>query len=67
LGRDVTPWVWSVALFDLTAHATVSHQIFPTYSIYIDGQLSEIHHQHPQEEFIPLNSSNTQMRVSDIQ
>ncbi len=61
----VTPYIYSLVKFDSAGNYTIDHQIFPTYSIYEDGQLVNVDHQHPLEDFIKLNS-NSQIKAGDI-
>jgi hypothetical protein len=59
------PYIYSVIQFDSTGNYTIDHQIFPMYSIYENGKLVNVDHQHPLEEFIKLNS-NSQIKASEI-
>lgn len=63
---ETTPWIWSVAKFDSNGDlkfpfpigARSSHQIFPTYYVYEDGQLRSVHPQNPTEAFIAFGSDS---------
>lgn len=32
-----TPWIWSILGFDIQGNTKIATQIFPTYSVYLDG------------------------------
>jgi hypothetical protein len=70
-----TPWVWNYPLVDsngsvlqpgASTPTNVKTQMFPTQYIYIDGTLVERRFQGNLESFIGLNSSNTELKESDI-
>ena len=60
------PWIWNVPLFDSRGGYSVKTQIFPSYYIYENGSLVKKVAQHPDEDFIQLNSSNTEIKAADI-
>jgi hypothetical protein len=63
-----TPWIWSVIKFDVQGKlVSVDHQIFPTYSIYEDGNFVDHHGQSDPEAFISLDDTNSLKRPGDIQ
>jgi hypothetical protein len=62
-GRS-TPWIWSVIRFDLKGDLMpedVDHQMFPTYSVYSDGQLIRTYPQSDAETFIALDASSQRL------
>jgi hypothetical protein len=63
---DTTPWIWSVIRFSLDGNRLPADlQIFPTYSIYEDGQLLGTVPQSNPESFIALDDTS-QRHVADI-
>ncbi len=58
-GRS-TPWIWSVVRFNLQSELdpqAIDHAIFPTYSLYEDGQLVATFPQANHEAFIALDAT----------
>lgn len=58
-----TPWIWSVVRFDAEGNLSpLDHQIFPTYSLYENGQLRTIFPQSAPEPFISLDASSQRLQ-----
>jgi hypothetical protein len=69
-GNDV-PWIWSVIEYDANGNPAryqdaANYQIFPTYSVYINGQFVYKKSQSSVSDFINLNLSSYQLTPSQI-
>ncbi len=62
-----TPWIWSILRFDKTGSLlALDSQIFPTYSIFLDGQLVQTIRQGDLDFFV-IHDETSQRRVDQIQ
>jgi len=59
INGGTTPWIWSVIEFDSVGNAVtpVDHAMFPTYSIYVNGNLAQTCPQSDPSSFISQNQS----------
>jgi IPT/TIG domain len=65
-GRTV-PWIWSVIEFDSSGNPTTSdHAVFPTYSVYVNGNLTATYPQSSVASFI-VKDQTYQRTPSQIQ
>lgn len=57
-----TPWIWSVIRFDNNGDVLpVDRQIFPTYSVYLNGARTSILPQSAPEPFISLDATSQRL------
>ncbi len=65
-GRTV-PWIWSAIEFDANGNfASAQHEIFPTYSVYVNGQLNVVYPQSDVPVFILKDESNQITSASQV-
>ncbi len=59
INGTTTPWIWSVIEFDSAGNVVVpvDHAMFPTYSIYVNGNLAQTCPQSDPASFITQNQS----------
>lgn len=65
--NGTTPWIWSAIRFDADGRPLpVDHGMFPSYSVYVDGNLLVTFPQSPVGEFV-LKDETYQRLPSQIQ
>jgi hypothetical protein len=65
-GRTV-PWIWSAIEFDSTGVFTgAPHEIFPSYSVYVNGNLQYTNDQSSVPDFAGKNDSNQVVRANQL-
>jgi hypothetical protein len=66
--QRTVPWIWSAIEFDSQGNFVSSqHEIFPTYSVYINGQLVSTLPQSALGDFVAKDQSNQIVSTSQIQ
>lgn len=59
INGTTTPWIWSVVEFDSAGNVVVpvDHAMFPTYSVYVNGNLAQTCPQSAPSSFIAQNQT----------
>jgi len=65
--RKDVPWIWSAIEFDANGNfVSAQHEIFPTYSVYVNGQLNAVYPQSDVPVFILKDESNQITSASQV-
>lgn len=60
----ITPWIWSGIRIQHNGEYSVCSQVFPSFSIYVDGKLVEERKQTKLAEFMKLDENSQKQAVS---
>jgi len=66
--QQTVPWIWSAIEFDSQGNfVSPPHEIFPIYSVYVNGQLTSVLPQSSVSDFVAKNEGNQIVSTSQVQ